>query len=310
MVGRVLKVGTRGSTLALWQAGWVRSLLDAKSEICVIRTSGDRLADVPLQGRSTMGFFTREIEAALVDGRVDLAVHSLKDLPVTQPDGLVLAAILERHEPSDVLLVRPEAHDPARALPVREGARCGAGSLRRSSALREIRPDLEPVLVRGNVPTRVRKTVGGEVDAIVLARAGLERLELDTSPLVAYEIDPERWIPAPGQGAVAVELRSTDASVRDLVARLDHGPTRACVELERRLLVHAGGGCHAPFAAWVRDAPGGVEARVGAPSRDGAWRTMLFCGTRQEVESDAHRWFDEGCPGAGPDHEGICRRVK
>ncbi|MBW2260828.1 MAG: hydroxymethylbilane synthase [Deltaproteobacteria bacterium] len=310
MDGRVLKLGTRGSRLALWQAEWVRSQLTAPCEIEIIKTSGDQLKDVPLQGQSTMGFFTREIERALLERRVDLAVHSLKDLPVEQPEGLELGAILERHDPNDALLVRPEALDASLPLPVRRGARVGAGSLRRSSTLRALRPDLEAVLVRGNVPTRVRKTVDGDVDAIVLARAGIARLGLDVSPLVMYDLDPATWVPAPGQAAVAIEVRSADAFVLEAVSCLDHAATRSSVELERRLLVLAGGGCHAPFAAWVCDAGGAgvVQASVGASARDGTWRLQRYTGPAVQVEEAARSWFEQGCPGPGESmsDEGIC----
>jgi hydroxymethylbilane synthase len=306
-------VGTRGSRLALWQADHVRSLIAGPSEVVVIRTSGDRLKDAPLQGQSTTGFFTREIEKALLGRRVDLAVHSLKDLPVEQPEGLVLGAILERHDPGDVLLVGPDAHDPSLALPVRRGARVGAGSLRRRSALLAYRPDLEPVLVRGNVETRVRKAVQGLVDAIVLARAGLVRLGLDPSPLVAYDLSPEGWIPSPGQACVAVEVRQEDVRTRDLARRIDHAGSRACVELERRLLAMAGGGCHAPFAAWARAAhvTGGFDVSVGAPASDGSWRGLHLCGTAAEVEAEARKWFGSGCePSLNWNEEGLCRAAR
>lgn len=313
MVRGELTIGTRGSRLALWQAENVRSSLPVPARIEVIRTSGDVQADVPLQGRSTTGFFTREIEHALTEGRIDLAVHSLKDLPTEQPRGLVLGALLERHDPSDVLLVRPEALDASRPFPLASGARVGAGSLRRRHTLLALRPDLEAALVRGNVPTRVRKTVEGVVDAIVLARAGLERLALDPAPLAAFALEPSRWIPAPGQGVVAVEIREDDAAARGAVAELDHARTRVCVELERRLLELAGGGCHAPFAAWARFAGGDALAvDVGAPAPDGAWRELSVAGSAQDVEEAARRWFERSCPPQGGDvsEEGVCRRIR
>lgn len=313
MDGHTLRIGTRGSKLALWQAERVRSLLGVAAEIVVIKTSGDQLKDVPLQGQSTMGFFTREIERALGDHEIDLAVHSLKDLPVEQPDNLVLAAILERHAPSDLLLVHPAVHDPEQELPVALGSRVGAGSLRRSQSLGALRGDLEAVLVRGNVPTRVAKTVRREVDAMVIARAGVERLGLDTSPLLPFELEPTRWIPAPGQAAVTVEVRRDDHRAADALRGLDHGPTRECVELERKLLKLAGGGCHAPFGAWARlDGAELMQVCVGAQARDGQWRQAYFRGNAGSVQAEATRWFEAGCAEVEPPEieEKLCRPAR
>lgn len=298
MERHTLRIGTRGSDLARWQAGWVSDRVQAPTEIVVIKTSGDRLKDVSLQGQSTMGFFTREIERALLADEIDLAVHSLKDLPVEQPEGLVLASISQRHDVQDVLLVRPWAHDPDRPIPVKPGSKVGAGSLRRKFALGALDAQLEPVLVRGNVPTRVRKTESGVVDAMIIARAGVSRLGLDVAPLVPYDLDPDVWIPAPGQACLAVEIRQDDAHTREAVRPLEHGPSRQCVELERRLLALSGGGCHAPFASWARpvDGEGQLQVSVGAPSPDGVWRTARFTGSVQQVEAEARRWFGSGCP--------------
>ena len=313
-----LRIGTRGSRLARWQADRVGSLLSVTSEIVIVQTSGDVHKDVPLQGQPTMGFFTREIERELIEGRVDLAVHSLKDLPVVQPAGLSLGAILERHDPGDVLLVRPEAIADG-PLPVREGARVGAGSMRRRSSLLAIRPDLVPVLVRGNVPTRVSKAAAGEVDAVILARAGIARLGIDPAPLLAFDLDPSAWVPAPGQAAIAVEIREADEAARAAVAPLDHAATRTCVEMERRLLAASGGGCHAPFAAWARpSAPGGSPAMgtilsMSAPGRNGAWRTVRFDGMPGEIAAMGRDWLSSGCPedfAPAGQEEALCRPAR
>jgi len=175
----------------------------------------------------------------------------------------------------------------------------GAGSLRRESALGELRPDLVPTLVRGNVPTRVNKTVEGVVQALVIARAGLARLQLDPTPLLAFDLDPTVWIPAPGQATVSAEVRAGDATTSQIVRSIDHADTRRCVEIERRLLALAGGGCHTAFAAWVRSIGNGdVEAHVGTPDANGAWVRRAFRGDGDEVLRAARQWF-EGDRGRG-----------
>ena len=240
----VLRIGSRGSQLALWQANHVAGRLRErghKVEIEIIKTTGDKIADVALAKVGAKGMFTKEIEEALAEGRVDLAVHSLKDVPTELAPHFDLAAILEREDPRDAFLsVRFASLDE---LP--RGARLGTSSLRRKSQLQMLRQDLEIVPVRGNVDTRVRKLEAGEVEAMVLAAAGLKRLGLE--PYIRSRLPVELVCPAAGQGALAIETRRDDPSTRELLAVLDHAPTRAAVECERALLRGLGGGCQVPI---------------------------------------------------------------
>ena len=245
---RTLRIGTRGSALARWQAEHVAAALASlpqapPSELVLIKTEGDRIQDVPLSQVEGKAFFTKEIEEALLHRRVDVAVHSLKDLATEMPVGLALGAVLEREDPRDVLIVR-EGLDPL-ALP--PGARVGTSSLRRRALLARWRPDLELAELRGNVPTRVRKLEEGAYDAIVLAAAGVKRLGLE--PRISAFLPFEQVLPAVSQGAVAVQIRAGDSRVSRWVDPLNHPPTRAATAAERALLRRLEGGCHVPVGA-------------------------------------------------------------
>lgn len=261
-----MKIGTRGSQLALWQANWVRQRLAAarvQAEIEVIKTRGDADVDRPLRELEGKGFFTKEIEDALLDGRIDIAVHSLKDLPTTLPPGLALGAIPARHDPREMLVNGKSLLD----LP--SGTRVGTSSLRRVAQVRFLRPDLQVVPLRGNVPTRVRKVeTGEELDAALLALAGLERLGLGDKGAV---IDPLDIMPAPGQGALGIEIREADKATRQAVQALHDEPSAVAVTAERALLAALGGGCQAPIAAWVGmgDARSGMRLYGRVTHRDG-----------------------------------------
>lgn len=301
MPRRALTIGTRGSKLALAQARRVQAAMAGPAELFVVKTSGDRFQDKPLHAQGGIGLFTKEIEQALLDGRIDLAVHSLKDLPTTLAPGLELGAVLARDEAGDMLLAHPDAEDPSRPLRLRAEARVGASSLRRQALLGTLGPCLTPGPIRGNVPTRVDKVRRGEHDAIVLARAGLERLALDVAPLLAFDLDPDRWICAPGQGAIAVEIRTGDQEVIARVASLDDPETRVCTGAERSLLLAYGGGCHAPFGAHAR-LLSGDRARVGvaAPGADGEFRVRAFDAPGLDgAHDEAAAWIRAGCPAAG-----------
>lgn len=323
MTSPPLRIGTRGSELALWQAREVERLLRAPTAIVVIKTAGDELRDVPLQGRSTTGFFTKDIERRLLSGEVDIAVHSLKDLPTTIDPGLEVAAVLPRAPVSDLLLVHSSWSDEAQpGLPLRAGCVVGAGSLRRQALLRLHAPQVEPRLIRGNVPTRVKKCRDGEYGAVVLARAGIERLGLDLAPLLAWELLSDRWLPAPGQGAVAVEVRKGDERARAAVAAIDDAATARAVELERRLLARFEGGCHTAFGAHaVMDKsvekdekgqtaePGGAIWVVDLGIDRGApgWGQARFSGTYEECLALGPDVIPRLDAPAAPSREDLCR---
>ena len=244
-----LKIGSRGSKLALWQANHIAGLLREQGhsvEIQIIKTTGDRLQEVTFAQVGSKGMFTKEIEEALADGSVDLAVHSLKDLPTELPEAFVLAATPRRVDPRDALLsVR---FDSLAALPL--GAKVGTSSQRRRAQLKSLRPDLETVEFRGNVDTRLKKLIAGQVDAILLASAGLDRLEM--AELVRQRMEPEQICPAAGQGSLGIETRKGDAATLGAVAFLDDPATRFAITVERAALAQLGGGCQVPIGIHCR----------------------------------------------------------
>jgi hydroxymethylbilane synthase len=244
-----LRIGSRGSQLALWQANHVAGLLRGAGheiEIEIIKTTGDRLQEVTFAQVGSKGMFTKEIEEALADGRVDLAVHSLKDLPTELPEPFVLAATPERVDPRDVLVsVR---YRSLAELP--RGARVGTSSQRRRAQLKAVRPDIEAVEFRGNVDTRIRKLEEGQVDAILLAAAGLDRL--DKTEWVRERLEPKHFCPAAGQGALGIETRIGDAATLEAVRFLDDQATRFAVTVERAALAALGGGCQVPIGIHCR----------------------------------------------------------
>jgi hydroxymethylbilane synthase len=269
-VARIV-LGTRGSALALWQARHVAQRLRERHpnlaiEERIIRTEGDIQQQAPL-GVSDVGVFVRRIEEALLAGKVDLAVHSLKDLPTTQPEGLRITAVPERHDPRDVLL--SDEGWTLERLP--RGARLGTGSFRRRTQLLHARPDLEVLPVRGNVDTRIRKLRSGEFDAMVLALAGVQRLGI--SEVALEPIDTDICLPAVGQGALALETRETDQATSGLVQVLDHAPSHNEVEAERAFLRRLGGGCLAPATGFARVQDGGLQLRAAVGDPDG--KTLL-----------------------------------
>lgn len=265
-MAETIRIGSRGSQLALWQARHLQQRLEGlrvTAEIEVIHTSGDKILDVPLAAIGGKGLFTKEIEEALYDGRVDVAIHSLKDVPAQLPPGLLLAAILEREDPRDVLVARAAAS--LATLPA--GARVGTSSLRRQAQLLRLRPDLTVLSLRGNVDTRLRKLNEGQYDAIILAAAGLRRL--DRTDGVQQWIAVEEMCPAVGQGALALECREEDTALRELLLKLHHPPTAAAVEAERALLRTLEAGCQAPIAGHATGEPGRLHLRTLVAMPDG-----------------------------------------
>ncbi len=243
-----LIIGSRGSKLALWQANWVRQKLQAtgyETEIRVIATAGDKLPESPLTSSGVKGLFIKEIEEALLKDFIQLAVHSLKDLPVDQPEGLDVAAVPAREDARDVLISR----DGRKLEGLAPGSRIGTSSLRRASQLRSLRPDLEIVPMRGNLDTRIKKMARGDCEALALAAAGVHRLGLGDR--VAEYFSPDQMCPAPGQGALAIEIRRGDRITRQAVVPLTDLATRLAITAERAALRHLGGGCRTPIGAFA-----------------------------------------------------------
>ncbi len=259
---KTMRIGTRGSRLARWQAAWVAQRLGElhhglQVELVEVKTSGDLDRQSPLAEIGGAGLFTKEIQRALRDGTVDIAVHSLKDLPTLEPPELILVAVPAREAVADALVA--PVHRTLEALPA--GARIGTGSPRRRAQLLFLRPDLLVVPLRGNVETRLKHALEGRLDAVMLAQAGLCRLELEQH--ITQTLDPARFLPAVGQGALAIECRRDDSGVPALLQPLEHGPTRRAVVAERALLAALEGGCNLPLAAWAREVSGESTSSVG-----------------------------------------------
>jgi hydroxymethylbilane synthase len=276
-----IRIGTRGSALALAQAHWVREQLQrlhpgSAVALLTIKTAGDRFVDQPLAQLGGKGLFVKEIEEALLANDIDCAVHSMKDLPAEIAAGLTLAAVPPRADPRDVLVTRTRA--TLEELP--SGARVGTTSLRRAALLLHFRPDLHIQPLRGNVDTRLRRLDGGELDAVVLAAAGLQRLGIRRDEVSCF--DPQRFVPAVGQGALAIESRAGDARLH--LAALDDPPTRAAVVAERAFMQAVGGSCHTPLAAHATSARGRIEMHALIASPDG---TRVLRGRRTGDGADA-----------------------
>ena len=261
-----LRIGSRGSQLALWQANHISALLRERGhevELEIIKTTGDKILDVALAKVGTKGMFTKEIEEALAAGKVDLAVHSLKDLPTELPEGFELAAVTKRENPRDVFL--SVKYDSIATLPHR--AKVGTSSLRRQAQIKAVRPDLEIFPLRGNVDTRVRKLEQGEYDAIILAFAGLNRL--GKTQLVKQVIGEDVMCPAAGQGALGIEIRLGDTRMREILSFLDDRDARATTTAERALLNQLGGGCQVPIGAFAEVKGGAVHLTAICARPDG-----------------------------------------
>lgn len=278
---KTLKIATRQSPLALWQAEHIRARLqelhpDLTVELVKFVTQGDKILDTPLAKIGGKGLFVKELEAALLDGRADLAVHSMKDVPMALPEGLTLAVICEREDPLDAFV--SNTFEKFADLP--QGARVGTSSLRRKSQILKQRPDLQIIDLRGNVGTRLSKLDDGQYDAIILASAGLKRLGLENR--IRHTIEPNVSLPAVGQGALGLECRADDQEVLALIQPLLHIETDVCVRAERAFNAYLEGGCQVPIAGYatLQDGKIHIEGRVGSP--DG--QTLL----RAEMTDEAH----------------------
>jgi len=264
---RHLRIGTRGSLLAKWQAEFVRKQLFAgagvEAEIVIIKTSGDKLQGAPLSQIGGKGIFIKELEEALLEETIDLAVHSVKDVPTDTPSRLMFPAVCRREDVRDCLV----GANGATLASLRTGARVGTGSLRRQAQLRHLRPDLDVRDLRGNVDTRLRKVESGEYEAVMLSKAGLDRL--GWSARITETMSPEVFLPAVGQGAIALECRLRDTEAAELVGGLDDAESRTAIIAERSLLSALHGGCQVPLGAWARIERGELVMEACVCSIDG-----------------------------------------
>jgi hydroxymethylbilane synthase len=302
--GGALRIGTRGSPLALAQTRTVRDrliavhsgLTDADIAIEVFKTRGDRITDRKLLEIGGKGLFTEELEEALRSGSIDMAVHSMKDMPTKLPDGLDIACLLERADPRDVLIARR-----AKSIAgLKKGAVVGTASLRREAQLRHARPDLKVVTFRGNVGTRLKKLSEGAADATLLALAGLDRLGMRDAATAILSVD--EMMPAPAQGAIGIECRADDTRIRDLLAPLNHAPTMQCLAAERALLGRLDGSCRTPIAAIAMLEGDSLHLRARLLSPDGV---KLFAAERKGAAGEGARLGQDAAEelraAAGPD---------
>ena len=247
-----LIIGTRGSKLALWQAYYTQDRLKeigVESELKIIKTKGDKIQHLSFDKIEGKGFFTKEIEDELLAGTIDLAVHSMKDMPTTSSEGLAITAVSYRENPADWMLVRHDATENI-IMKVKKGGIVGTSSARRKAMVRHFRPDVTLRDIRGNVPTRIEKLRSGEFDAILLAAAGISRLELDLNDLHVLKLNPKEFVPAPAQGVLAWQTTIDDLETRRILKKLHQPEVSAVTNVERKILKLLGGGCHTPFGAY------------------------------------------------------------
>ncbi|WP_285010812.1 hydroxymethylbilane synthase [Pedobacter faecalis] len=262
---KTLIIGTRGSELALWQANFIKDKLaeiGAPAEIKIIKTQGDKILNLRLDKLEGKGFFTKELEEELLAGTIDLAVHSHKDLPTVHPAGLIIAAVPEREDPAELLLILKDCVDVTQKLSLKTGAMVGTSSNRRKAQLLALRPDLNIEDLRGNVPTRIGKLRDEDYDAIMLARAGVKRLNIDLSEFHVEVLDTAELVPAPAQGALAIQIRENDHELYNVLQQLHHQETADEIGLERKVLNLFEGGCHMPLGCFCKREAGEYEVWV------------------------------------------------
>jgi hydroxymethylbilane synthase len=248
-----IRIGSRGSDLALWQANHVKRQLEALGcsvTITIIKTQGDAIQHLSFDKLEGKGFFTKEIETALLENEIDLAVHSHKDLETNQPEQLIIACVSEREDPADILLIAKQAVDTSQSWELKESAIIGTSSARRKSQIMRFRDDLIIKDLRGNVPTRIHKLKEGQYDAILLAKAGVDRLNIDLSEFHVVRLDPSEFVPAPAQGVLALQIRATDHFLFDLLQKINHPEVQRRIAVERNVLNLMQGGCQLPLGVY------------------------------------------------------------
>lgn len=264
-MSRKIIIGSRGSDLALWQAHHVEAQLKElghEVEVKIIKTQGDRIQHLSFDKMEGKGFFTKELEERLLNGEIDLAVHSHKDLPTEHPEGLMIAAVSERENPADMLLIRKGQTDDNKKFQLKANPVVGTSSARRKSQLLHHRPDIQIKDLRGNVPTRINKLRELQYDAIMLAAAGVERLKLDLSEFTVVELAPTEFIPAPAQGVLALQIRETDTELAKILAQLNNDAVARRIGVERRILNLFDGGCQMPLGAYCIEKDGELKVKA------------------------------------------------
>ncbi|MFT6335148.1 MAG: hydroxymethylbilane synthase [Saprospiraceae bacterium] len=264
-------IGSRGSDLALWQAHFMQDQLKSvghESEIIIIKTKGDKVQHLSFDKIEGKGFFTKEIEDQLLDGSIDVAVHSMKDLPTSSPDGLRIAATSYRENPSDTILVLNDSFDATQPLRLKKGTLVGTSSARRKAQLKDLNPDIMIEDIRGNVPTRIQKLREGQFGAIILATAGLNRLEIDLSEFDVVQMHPREFVPAPAQGVLAYQTRSEDIEMRKIIAQIADVDVARSTNVERKVLQMMDGGCHLPLGVYCEQDQLGNYHAWGAMAND------------------------------------------
>lgn len=264
-------IGSRGSDLALWQAHFMQDQLKSvghDSEVVIIKTRGDQIQHLSFDKIEGKGFFTKEIEDQLLAGDIDVAVHSMKDLPTTSPDGLRIAATSYREDPSDTILILKDSFDAAQPLRLKKGTVVGTSSARRKAQLRDLNSDITTDDIRGNVPTRIQKLREGQFGAIVLATAGLNRLKIDLSEFEVVQMHPREFVPAPAQGVLAYQTRSEDIEMRKIIAQIGDVDVARSTNVERKVLQMMDGGCHLPLGVYCEQDQLGNYHAWGAMAND------------------------------------------
>ena len=264
-MSRKIVIGSRGSDLALWQAHHVESRLQElghEVEIKIIKTQGDKIQHLSFDKMEGKGFFTKELEERLLNGDIDLAVHSHKDLPTEHPEGLIIAAVSERENPADLLLIREGQTDDNKKFRLKANPVVGTSSARRKSQLLHHRPDIQIKDLRGNVPTRINKLREVQYDAIMLAAAGVERLKLDLSEFTVVELDPTEFVPAPAQGVLGLQIREVDTELAEILSNLNDDAVARRIGVERRILNLFDGGCQMPLGAYCIEKEGELKVKA------------------------------------------------
>lgn len=275
-----LIIGTRGSDLALWQANFIKDRLaeiGAEAELKIIKTQGDKILNLRLDKLEGKGFFTKELEEELLGGTIDIAVHSHKDLPTTHPAGLTIAAVTEREDPSELLLILKDCVDIKQKLSLKTGAMVGTSSNRRKAQMLSLRADLNIEDLRGNVPTRIQKLRDEDYDAILLAKAGVNRLNIDLSEFHVEVVDTTELVPAPAQGALAIQIRENDHELAELLKKLNHQETIDAIGVERKVLNLFEGGCHMPLGCYCKKEDGMYEIWTSKAETDEHFPDRFFC---------------------------------